>query len=149
MATYKGECFCGTVKLEVTGEPAAMGYCHCGSCRSWSAGPVNAFTLWKPEAVRVTKGAEQIATYAKTPASERQYCKKCGGHLMTNHAPFGLIDVYAATIPGLAFKPVLHVNYAETVLPMRDGLPKFKDFPKDFRGSGELVAEEPVGRSAA
>ena len=149
MTTYKGECFCGAVKLEVTGEPAAMGYCHCGSCRSWSAGPVNAFTLWKPEAVRVTKGAEQIGTYAKTPASERQYCKKCGGHLMTNHPPFGLIDVYAATIPGLPFKPVLHVNYAETVLPMHDGLPKFKDFPKDFGGSGEMIAEEAVGRSAA
>jgi len=24
---------------------------------------------------------------------------------------------------------------------MRDGLPKFKDFPKDFGGSGEMVAE--------
>ncbi|MDF3011066.1 MAG: glutathione-dependent formaldehyde-activating, partial [Burkholderiales bacterium] len=43
---YEGACFCGTVKFVVTGEPAAMGYCHCTSCRHWSAGPVNAFTLW-------------------------------------------------------------------------------------------------------
>src|SRR5207253_10783538 len=28
--------------LTVCGEPAAMGYCHCESCRSWSAGPVDA-----------------------------------------------------------------------------------------------------------
>jgi hypothetical protein len=28
----------------------------------------------------------------------------------------------------LKFAPGVHVNYAETVLPMRDGLPKFKDF---------------------
>jgi hypothetical protein len=27
--------------------------------------------------------------------------------------------------------PGVHLNYAETVLPMRDGLPKFKDFPKE------------------
>ncbi len=27
------------------------------------------------------------------------------------------------------FTPGVHVNYAETVLPMRDGLPKLKDFP--------------------
>jgi hypothetical protein len=26
--TYKGSCFCGAVQLEVTGEPAGMGYCH-------------------------------------------------------------------------------------------------------------------------
>jgi hypothetical protein len=50
--THVGSCFCGAVELEVTGSPEGMGYCHCRSCRSWSGGPVNAFSLWKPEAVR-------------------------------------------------------------------------------------------------
>ena len=139
--THVGSCFCGAVEVEVEGEPAAMGYCHCRSCRSWSGGPVNAFSLWKPEAVRVTRGAEHVATFAKTPLSERQYCAKCGGHLMARHPPLGLVDVFAATIPTLAFTPAVHVNYAETVLPMRDGLPKLKDFPKEFGGSGETMAE--------
>jgi hypothetical protein len=71
VATHKGECFCGTVHVEVSGKPEAMGYCHCQSCRSWSAGPVNAFTLWKPEAVRVTAGAEHLATFQKTERSQR------------------------------------------------------------------------------
>lgn len=48
MTIHKSGCFCGAVQFEVSGEPAAMGYCHCGSCRRWSAGPVNAFTLWPP-----------------------------------------------------------------------------------------------------
>jgi hypothetical protein len=138
--THKGKCFCGEVEIEVTGEPKAMGYCHCGSCRSWSAGPVNAFTLWEPGNVKVTRGADRIATYAKTPKSERQYCRTCGGHIMANHPTFGLVDVFAATIPSLPFSPQLHVNYAETVLPMKDGLPKFKDFPPGL-GSGETVPE--------
>jgi hypothetical protein len=140
-ATHKGACFCGAVELEVTGAPEAMGYCHCRSCRSWSGGPVNAFSLWKPESVRVVKGREHLATFAKTPMSERQFCTKCGGHLMANHPPLGLVDVFAATLPGLAFAPGVHVNYAETVLPMRDGLPKFKDFPAPFGGSGETAPE--------
>src|SRR5471032_536904 len=63
--THKGECFCGAIHLEVSGEPEAMGYCNCRSCRSWSGGPVNAFTLWAPEAVKVVKGAEHVATYHK------------------------------------------------------------------------------------
>jgi hypothetical protein len=141
LTTYKGECFCGAVKVEASGAPEGMGYCHCRSCRSWSAAPVNAFTLWKPDAVRVTQGAELVATYKKTVKSERQYCSKCGGHLMTNHPGLGVVDVYAATLPGLKFAPGLHINYAETVLPMRDGLPKFKDMPAEFGGSGELVPE--------
>ena len=39
------------------------------------------------------------------------------------------------------FSPGVHVNYAETVLPMRDGLPKFNDFPAQFGGSDEQIAE--------
>jgi hypothetical protein len=141
MATYKGECFCGAVAIEVTGAPEGMGYCHCRSCRSWSGGPVNAFSLWKPEAVRVTRGQAQLRTFTKTPMSERQYCGTCGGHLMTRHPSLGVVDVFSATLPNLPFKPGLHVNYAETVLPMRDGLPKFKDFPAEFGGSGTTLSE--------
>ena len=141
MATYKGECFCGAVHVETMGEPEGMGYCHCGSCRSWSGGPVNAFTLWKPANVRVTAGAEHVAAFQKTPLSRRRYCAKCGGHLMTEHPTLGLIDVFAATLPTLPFTPGVHINYEDTVLPMRDGLPKLKDFPSEFGGSGQTMPE--------
>jgi hypothetical protein len=138
---FKGSCFCGAVELTVSGEPAGMGYCHCDSCRHWSAGPVNAFTLWKPEAVQVTRGADNIGTYAKTPRSNRKWCKTCGGHLFTEHPGWGVIDVYAAIIPDLPFQPGIHVNYQETKLRMRDGLPKMKDMPKEMGGSGITLAE--------
>ena len=139
--SHSGACFCGAVEITVTGEPNAMGYCHCRSCRSWSGGPVNAFSLWPPSAVQVTRGAEHVATFAKTAMSERQYCKLCGGHLMARHPPLDMVDVFAATIPGLDFKPAVHVNYAETVLPMKDGLPKLRDFPAEAGGSGQTMPE--------
>ena len=60
---------------------------------------------------------------------------------MTNHPSLKLIDVFAATLPTLKFSPGVHVNYVETVLPMRDGLPKLKDFPAELGGSGEQIAE--------
>jgi hypothetical protein len=139
--TRLGGCFCGAVEIEVTGEPVAMGYCHCASCRSWSAAPVNAFTLWAPENVKVTKGAALVGHFMKTKMSDRQYCTTCGGHLMNAHPPLGLVDVYAATVPSVPFRPGVHVNYAETVLPMKDGLPKLKDFPAELGGSGTAVPE--------
>ncbi len=138
---HTGSCFCGAVQLEVSGEPAGQGYCHCGSCRSWSAGPINAFTLWKPEALRVTKGEDNIGVYNKTERSSRKFCKTCGGHLMTAHPMWNLIDVYAATIPTFPHEPGVHVHYQESVLPMRDGLPKMKDLPTEMGGSGETIAE--------
>ena len=139
--SYNGSCFCGAVRFTVTGEPAAMGYCHCESCRQWSAGPVNAFSLWKPEAVRVTQGADKIGTYNKTPRSARKFCKTCGGHLFTEHPHWNLTDVYAAVIPGFSFKPGVHVNYQESVLHIKDGVPKLKDLPKEMGGSGAGVPE--------
>ena len=139
--SYKGSCFCGAVKFTVSGEPAYMGYCHCESCRHWSAGPVNASTLWSPEAVQITQGADNIGTYNKTPQSSRKWCKNCGGHIFTEHPEMGLTDVYAAVLPQLTVQPGVHVNYQETVLHVRDGLPKMKDVPAEMGGSGDTLAE--------
>lgn len=139
--SYTCSCFCSTVKFTVTGEPAGMGYCHCESCRHWSAGPVNAFTLWKPEAIKILQGADNIGTYNKTPASYRKWCKTCGGHLFTEHPGMGLVDVYAALLPESVYIPQVHVHYQETVLPLKDGLPKMRDLPKEMGGSGESMNE--------
>ena len=141
MSEHQGRCFCGAVEFSVSGEPAAMGYCHCESCRHWSAGPVNAFTLWQPDALRILKGADHIGTYHKTANSHRKWCKLCGGHLFTDHPSMKLVDVYAGVLPTLDFKPSVHVSYGEKVLSIRDGLPKMKDFPKEMGGSGELLPE--------
>jgi hypothetical protein len=61
---------------------------------------------------------------------------------MTGHPGLGLTDVRAAVIPTVPFKPTVHLNYAETVLPVTDGLPKLRDFPAAAGGSGELMPEQ-------
>ena len=53
----------------------------------------------------------------------------------------GLTDVYAASIPEFPYRPGIHVHYQETVLRIKDGLPKMKDVPKEMGGSGVSVAE--------
>jgi hypothetical protein len=118
-----------------------MGYCHCSSCRSYSGAPITAFTLWKAANVKVTQGEALLGRFNKTAFSDRRFCTKCGGHVLVAHPSLGLIDVHAATIPAFPFKAAVHLNYAETVLPTRDGLPKLKDFPAEVGGSGETMAE--------
>ena len=139
--TYNGSCFCGAVQLTVSGAPAAMGYCHCESCRHWSAGPINAFTLWPPDAVQVTQGADKLGSYAKTDNSHRKWCTACGGHVFTEHPGMGLTDVYAAVIPDFPFQPGVHVFYEEKVLRIHDGVVKQKDVPAEMGGSGEELPE--------
>ena len=139
--THTGRCYCGAVEIEASGAPAEMGYCHCEACRRYSAAPVSAFTLWKPENVNVTKGAEFLGKFKSSEISDRRYCTKCGGHVMLDHPTLGLTDVRLGALRNFPFKPTVHLNYAETVLPMRDALPKLKDFPAAIGGSGETLPE--------
>jgi hypothetical protein len=139
--THTGTCFCGAVEIEVTDTPEEMGYCHCNSCRSYSGEPLSAFILWKAEDVRVTKGGEFLGRFNKTGFSDRQFCTKCGGHIMTGHPGLGFTDVKAAIVSSMVFKPTVHLNYAETVLPIKDGLLKLKDFPAEAGGSGGAMPE--------
>ena len=81
----------------------------------------------------MTQGEDKIGEYNANPRSYRQWCTVCGGHLMTRHPEWNLVDVFAATIPTFPFEPGVHVNYESTVLPMKDGLPKLKDFPGGAR----------------
>ncbi|NHX28306.1 GFA family protein, partial [Escherichia coli] len=117
-------------------DPAGMGYCHCESCRSWSASPVNGFTLWDPASLEIVEGAEHVGEYHKTENSNRKFCTRCGGHLMTDHPGMGLVDIFSAKLPDLDFKPGLHVHYGEKVLSIPDGLPKFADLPEELGGTG-------------
>lgn len=145
---HTATCFCGEVEFTLLGEPEAMAYCHCDSCRQWSAGPLSAFTLWKPENMKITKGADNMSGFTGNPltdtkevVSNRVWCKCCGGHVYTDHPTMGVIDVPAVVIRDFDFKPGFHVHYQESIHPMKDGLPKFRDLPAEAGGSGEQLTE--------
>ena len=72
--TNKGASYCGAVEIEVRGEPLEMGYCHCENCRRYSAPSVSAFTLWKPDRVKIIKGKEFPGKFKSSEISDRRYC---------------------------------------------------------------------------
>ena len=115
--------------------------CRCINCRAWSASPSNGATAFKRGELTVTKGQKFIKKYNSFKRHERCWCSKCGGHIFSDHPEFDLIDAYASILDGIELKPGAHVNYAQSILPIKDGLPKFKDFTKELGGSGELMDE--------
>ena len=86
------------------------------------------FAAYKPEAIN-SQHAKQNGHFT------------CGGHFFSEHPGMGLTDVYAAAIPDLNHQAAVHVNYQETVLRVKDGLPKLKDFPAEMGGSGDFLPE--------
>ena len=139
--TRIASCACGAVKVELTGEPVLQGYCHCSSCRAWGAQPFNAYTLWPSENVRVVQGEESLGAGKRNDNITNRFCTRCGGSVMAQSALAGLTDVFAMIIRDFTFEPGSHVNYAERVMDMRDGLPKFRDMPARAGGTGEMMQE--------
>ncbi|MDG2063422.1 MAG: GFA family protein, partial [SAR324 cluster bacterium] len=108
---------------------------------AWSATPINSYSFWRFDQLEITKGLENIQTFSKTNHSKRKFCKKCGGHIMTEHPSSNLVDVFAVILEDFSFKPSIHVNYESKTISVKDGLPKFKDLPEEFNGSGEVLPE--------
>lgn len=138
---HRGACFCGAVEFEVSGPPLEMGYCHCASCRAYAGEAFSSYILWSAQAVTVTRGAALLGGYNKTGMSNRRFCSRCGGHVLTEHPGLGVTDVRPGAVPGVRFVPTVHLNYAEAVRAVHDGLPKLRDFPAVVGGSGELIPE--------
>jgi hypothetical protein len=133
-------CICQSVEISISGEPVVMAYCHCDSCRSWLGAPIHAASLWPTKNVNVTKGEAHLSVYERTASSLRHFCRKCGSPVLIRHPVLGLTDVPAGSVNNLNFNPSIHVNYAERVMPVKDGLPKFAGMP-DQKGNGQLVEE--------
>jgi hypothetical protein len=139
--TRVARCFCKAVEVEVTGDPVTQGFCHCTSCRRWTAQPVLAYALWPKSMVRTVKGADHLAAAPRNENLTVHFCKTCGGSIMAVAADASLTDVFPMLIEGFTFEPVCHVNYGERAIDMRDGLPKFRDMPARAGGSDELMPE--------
>ena len=84
-----------------------MGYCHCESCRHWSAGPVNAFSLWQPGAVTVTKGA---GPYRDLRQDAHELAQMVQGLRRAFIHGTSAVKLTGSGIPGLKLEAAVHVN---------------------------------------
>lgn len=139
--TFTARCACGAVEAELSGAPLAQMYCHCTDCRAWLNAPVHAATGWPDAQVRLTKGADGVIVYKRTEKSHRKSCGRCGGAVLVEHPEIGVTDVLASNIEGFRFAPEMHVYYAERMIDMKDGLPKFVSMPEAFGGDGKQVVD--------
>ncbi len=73
---HDGGCLCGAVRYRIAGEPPALNYCHCRSCRLATGGPVAAFADLAPGQFTWTRG--EPAFYASSAPVRRGFCPTCG-----------------------------------------------------------------------
>jgi hypothetical protein len=83
---FEGGCLCGAVRFVATGQPKAVYWCHCQSCRRHTGAPVAVLALYELKAYTVTKG--EIAKFDSTPGQTRRgFCARCGSTLTCESLP--------------------------------------------------------------
>lgn len=144
---YNGRCFCGNLEFEVAGPSPLQVICHCEDCSYFQANTVNQMFL--EGHVKVTKGKEHVGTFThpRLNVTHRVFCRSCGCYCFARATMFNMVGLprdrlVVNTNPKPPNAPAMHVNYHNKRMVMKDGLPKFKDFPSGFGGSGIIMDDE-------
>ncbi|MBE9138253.1 GFA family protein [Nodosilinea sp. LEGE 07088] len=136
MKTTDISCLCGSVKVQLRGEPITQFYCHCDDCQATSGGAYIGVAVYPTNAVKVMQGELITWTLKSLP---RQRCANCGTHVMAEVPGLDQCGIKANLLPKGDFKPDFHLHCRYAVLPVNDDLPHFDDLPASFGGSDETI----------
>lgn len=137
MPTMNIACHCGAVKIRLTGEPVVNLYCHCQDCQRIAGAGCVPYAIYPTDAVEVTEGKTLTWALRTNP---RTRCASCGTYLFGQPVGMGVRGISAYLMPAGTFKPQLHIQCQDALVPVKDDLPHFKAFPASFGGSDEKVA---------
>ena len=130
--TITGGCHCGTIRYQVDGDVIVHALCHCTDCRRHSGAPMVGWTMYRQEALKVTKGTPKV--YASSDNGRRHFCANCGtGLFYVNEQMLpGIIDIQSATYDDPdAVPPQAQIQVADRIGWMKSAheLPAFERFP--------------------
>jgi hypothetical protein len=79
--TISGECFCGDITYEVSGNLRDAKSCHCSRCRKAFSSQASAYALVDPKEFKWNTGEDLLASYVGEHGFGLQFCSKCGSTL--------------------------------------------------------------------
>ena len=111
----QGSCLCGKVRYEVRGEPQAMYYCHCGTCRKANGSAFAANMVVAADDFAVVAGREVLKGYESSPTKHRYFCSVCGSPIYSHAATTShIVSVRCGTLDTVPdVRPSLHFYVAD------------------------------------
>ena len=127
-----GGCMCGSVRYETTGEPFAINYCHCESCRKHNGAAV--VTLAGYHSDQVQFNGNKRKKYESSPGAFRAFCDNCGTPLTWegDGGDLGqIIEIHISTFDDPeSMVPTSHAFEPERLswFDVADDLPRYEGF---------------------
>lgn len=130
----KGNCLCGEISFELSGELPPIYQCHCSLCRKVSGSSSNSALIVKSSSFKWCSGEHQIRSFSTSSGFKSEFCCRCGSPV-----PNISSDGESYWVPaGLLSEPIdtkvsahVHVNSRANwdVGFLNDGLPQFDTMP--------------------
>ena len=129
---HNGQCLCGAIRYQLTGEPRHVAVCHCRDCRRSAGAPMVSWAMFPESALTLLQG--QPKTINSSGTAMRSFCPDCGTGLFYRNAVIlpGIVDVQSATLDDPdALPPGVQIQVAERLQWMTQAheLPAFERFP--------------------
>jgi hypothetical protein len=130
--TLTGQCLCGAIRYQLTGEPRHVAVCHCRDCRRSAGAPMVSWAMFPESALTLLQG--QPKAINSSGSAMRSFCPDCGTGLFYRNAVNlpGIVDVQSATLDDPdALPPGVQIQVAERLHWMQQAheLPEFERFP--------------------
>lgn len=96
--TIHGECFCGKIQYEISGQLQDARSCHCSRCRKAFSSQASAYALVEPDEFKWLDGESLLTDYVNEYGFGLQFCKNCGSTLtgiyqgVVNGVTLGCVD---------------------------------------------------------
>jgi hypothetical protein len=96
--TIHGECFCGKIQYEISGQLQDARSCHCSRCRKAFSSQASAYALVEPDEFKWLDGESLLTDYVNQYGFGLQFCKNCGSTLtgiyqgVVNGVTLGCVD---------------------------------------------------------
>ncbi|MCB1196778.1 MAG: GFA family protein [Deltaproteobacteria bacterium] len=74
----QGTCLCGAVTVIAPEMKTTLSACHCGTCRTWCAGPFLAVGCGSNVEII---GQDHLSVYSSSDWAQRGFCQRCGSSL--------------------------------------------------------------------
>nr|WP_298687001.1 GFA family protein [uncultured Dongia sp.] len=128
MGQIRGECLCGAVTFEASGELMAPAACHCAMCRRWH-GSLGVYTSAPAEKVLLT-GGENVQWVRSGDETERGFCRICGSKLFWRRVGGSNLDMVMGSLEaptGLTVDKHIWVAFKGDYYDIEDGLPQYAE----------------------
>lgn len=129
-----GQCLCGDVAYEITGNIGIFQYCHCSRCRKFTGSAHAANLMVSPNQFKWIKGETQVSHYSppETKYFMTAFCSKCGSSLPWTSKGGKAIIIPAGTLdghPGLEPTQNIFCNSKAEWFQSFDALPQYDELP--------------------